>query len=572
MRPKISAINLTTGGQVIAPSDHVTLIVGPNNVGKSAVLTTLLTELSTDSHVQRYVEPPVASVVCAMPPPEEMRSLIAARAKRFEPGVHPFGTINETVYFFPNGQQLTESYLSNALGRTDRLGQLAGGIVLFLGPEGRGAPLASQQVPDLVRETARTPLQRLWEDRELEATVTSYMQRAFGREILVNRHAGAQVHLHVGGTDIPEPAIGVPGPYLAEVMKLPLLHQQGAGMQAFMGTMLSLAADGFDIVLLDEPETFLHPPQARLLGQVVAEMSKEHDRQIIVATHSDDFVQGVINASAHADTSIVRLTRPTDDSNHVAQVDADAIKAIYRDPLLRFSNIIDGIFYKGVVLCESESDCTYYSVTLDSMEDADLLASDLLFTQCGGKDRLAKAYGALSAAAVPTAVIADIDMLADKSKFSELFERMGGSFATIEASYNVLDASVAAMRKMPTYSECSEAFGNLSGDPKDPVTKADRLALADVVRVESGWKQMKRKGFGAVDSGDPTAAFSSILAACKLLGLFLVEVGELERFHPQISGNKQAWLRQVLEQELFRSEPSAHPLMREVHGFISSQQ
>jgi len=342
-----------------------------------------------------------------------------------------------------------------------------------------------------------------------------------------------------------------------------------------MGTVLTLAAGEFDIVLLDEPEAFLHPPQARLLGKVVAEMSREGGTQVIVSTHSDDFVQGVLDASRDdAEVTVVRLTRPTDSENRVAQVDPDAIKSLYRDPLLRYSNIMDGIFYKGAVICEAESDCTYYSATLGYIEQEEGLgASDLFFTQCGGKDRIKRAYQALAAASVPTAVIADIDLLADKTKFRDLFEAMGGMFAAIEASYNTLESSVKNQKIDPERSVVREAINAiLDGSDAKNFTKDELTKLTELLRSESGWKQVKRKGAGAIDTGDPTAAFKSIVAACVAIGLFLVEVGELERFHQDVSGNKQEWLRKVLEQELFKKPTESHALIQQVRSYVSGLQ
>ncbi len=575
MNPKVNTINLTTVGQAILASEHVTLIVGPNNVGKSAILVGIHREIATEPGTQQLpVVGPVSSVVVQMPAADEFTVLINERAKLFAPGIFPQGTYYQPTFVFPNGTAIPQSVVVGLQSRSDRFGALAGSMMLLMGPEGRGGVLASQGLPDLMANPARSPMQQLWEDRELEKKIDIYMQRAFGRRLLVNRHAGANVHLHIGEVTADEPQMGVKSNYLDEVMKLPLLAAQGSGMLAFMGTILTLATGTYDIVLLDEPETFLHPPQARLLGEVVAEMSRDGGPQVIVATHSDDFVQGVINASKDdADVSVVRLTRPSDHENRVAQVDPDSIKSLYRDPLLRYSKIMDGIFYKGVVVCEAESDCTYYSATLGHVEDTDgLNASDLLFAQCGGKDRFKRAHQALDAA-VPTAIVADIDILADKAKFQDLFEAMGGNFPSIQASYNVLESSVKNHSATPERAKVrTEMRAVLDGSADPHFAKSELDRIGELIKSESGWRQIKRKGAGAIDTGDPTAAFNSILAASKLVGLFILPVGELERFHSDVSGNKQEWLRKVLEQELFRTSQEAHDLMREVREFVAANQ
>lgn len=572
---------LGTTGQTITPSEHVTIVVGPNNAGKSALLSGIQAELArTPTSQQDYPTAPVDSIRVRMPPFDEFLSRLGARGTLYPAGRQRNGSVlTQPTYFFLNGQQIPETVVHGLYRSAPHFGQLAGVIALHMGPEGRGGPLYSTNVPDMmIQEQALQPLQQLWTSRALQRKISGYMMRAFGRDLVVNRHAGATVHLHMGSIDVPEPTLGDDESYRAylnEAALLPLLSAQGAGMQAFMGTMLTLAAHTYDIVLLDEPETFLHPPQARLLGEVVMEMSRDGDFQVIAATHSDDFVQGVISAArGSSEVSIARITRPSDAENRVAQVAADSIRSLYQDPLMRYSRIIDGIFYKGTVICEAESDCTYYSASLAAVEEADgLPASDILFSHCGGKDRMVRAFAALKAAAVPTAVIADIDLLSDKAKFRSIFETMGGDFASISSSFNVLEASILSKRIAPKRDAVQEAFdSHLSGSGPSELTKSQVENLRAVLKFDSGWNLVKKSGADGISNGDPRAAFESISAACRAIGLFILGVGELEGFHRSVPGNKQAWLRQVLEREMFKQSAVAHDMMREVRKFISRSQ
>lgn len=573
MSVRLDHITLTSG-VAITPSDGVTLIVGPNNVGKSAILRGVEQDLAHEPN--HPVTPgPVAQVSVSL----DAESFLSEREGRYRlvaPGNYQYGSFHQPTYLFEGAQNIPVSEMAGRLSRTNRFGSLANVFLRVMGPEGRGGSLGGQNVPDLMNPgQALNAMQKLWGDRELEAKISEYMRKAFGYPVTVNRNAGINVYLHMGSVDTPAPSLGEKSPYLEEVMKLPQVVEQGSGIQAFMGTLLELAANRYDIVLLDEPETFLHPPQAKLLGEVVAEMSRDGGPQIIVATHSDDFVQGVLNASRdQSDVVIARITRPTSSSNHVAQITRDVVKELYSDPLLRFSNIMDGIFYKGVVLCEAESDCTYYSAVLGNAEEkSGLASSDLLFTQCGGKDRFTKAHAALAAAGVPTAIVADVDVLSNEQKFKDLFTSLGGDFTVLQASYNVLVSSIRNLKVEPVVAEAkmkieqilTGASGkNLSKDLSDQINAA--------VRHESGWKLVKRNGKGGVDKGDPTAAFEAIVAACAERGLFIVEVGELERFHPTISGNKQEWLRKVLEDEEYRNSADAEAFLTKILNFIAKSQ
>jgi hypothetical protein len=53
--------------------------------------------------------------------------------------------------------------------------------------------------------------------------------------------------------------------YLQEIMALPQVQEQGDDVKSFVGMLLAITATEYPLLLIDEPETFLHPPQAYLL-------------------------------------------------------------------------------------------------------------------------------------------------------------------------------------------------------------------------------------------------------------------------------------------------------------------
>jgi hypothetical protein len=62
----------------------------------------------------------------------------------------------------------------------------------------------------------------------------------------------------------------------------------------------------------------------------------------------------------HYKVSIVRIVR--DGPNNIPSVLSNAdIKAFWKDPVLKFSSIIDGLFHESVIVCESDGDCRFFS-------------------------------------------------------------------------------------------------------------------------------------------------------------------------------------------------------------------
>jgi hypothetical protein len=56
--------------------------------------------------------------------------------------------------------------------------------------------------------------------------------------------------------------------------------------------------------VIDEPEAFLHPPQARLIGSSLVQ-DRRDNRQLFIATHSADILSGVLNTTIFCSTANV---------------------------------------------------------------------------------------------------------------------------------------------------------------------------------------------------------------------------------------------------------------------------
>ncbi|MBK9599392.1 MAG: ATP-binding protein, partial [Flavobacteriales bacterium] len=132
---------------------------------------------------------------------------------------------------------------------------------------------------------------------------------------------------------------------------MPELQRQGDGMRSFAGVLLHTTVGHESIFLLDEPEAFLHPPQARLLGRMLVE-DKQANRQLFIATHSGDVLKGILD-SGSKNVRVVRLRREGN-VNIMRQLDNDKITELWGDPLLRYSDILDGLFHEKVIITEGD--------------------------------------------------------------------------------------------------------------------------------------------------------------------------------------------------------------------------
>jgi hypothetical protein len=329
--------------------------------------------------------------------------------------------------------------------------------------------------------------------------------------------------------------------------------------------MISLISARYALIVVDEPEAFLHPPQARLLGRKLAAETPRHT-QVFVATHSDDVLQGLLD-DPKTNVTVMRMTRERT-INHVAPLTASAVRELWRDPLLRYSQVLKGVFHRGVVLCESDADARFYSATLDAWRHGRALAAhDLLFVQTGGKQRFATVARALAAVQVPVAVVADFDLLREESTVSSLYSAMGGDWREMQDQWRRFAKAVNDIASNPSVTTVRERVLQLLDTHKGATIDRDLSGrLREVTRADDGWAQLKHGGFSAVPQGDAATIAESLSGALRGHGIFLVDVGELERWVPTVGGHGPAWVVRVLESD---GHESAHLAQKFIDGVAS---
>lgn len=105
------------------------------------------------------------------------------------------------------------------------------------------------------------------QSESLAQKLSDYFRQAFGSDLIVNRNDMQTIPLHTGqAPDKTAFTIANQDEYYNQVTKLPKLQEQGDGMRSFASILLDTFTSEHSITLIDEPEAFLHPPQARLLG------------------------------------------------------------------------------------------------------------------------------------------------------------------------------------------------------------------------------------------------------------------------------------------------------------------
>jgi len=381
-------------------------------------------------------------------------------------------------------------------------------------------------------------------DPSREAILSDAFKEAFGLGVVLNRMGGSQISLHVG--DPMDAAIANPAQYLSEIALRPAIQQQGDGIRSYIGILLAALATPWPVLLIDEPEAFLHPPQARALGRQLAEVAV-NARQIIVATHSADMIRGLLDGPPGS-VSLNRLTREGE-VNHVASLPAEGVHEMWGDPLLRFSSTIDGLFHTAAVVCESDSDCRYYEAVLTSVVQAgERPPKDWLFVHCGGKHRMPAVVSALKTLGVPTKVIADVDVLREDQPLESLMRLLGIESGELDAHLNSLRAAVQAQTPQNPVGYVRDQLIAIFDKHSGPTMTTElQMLVREATKSGDGWSMLKKGGVASLPQGQATTSSQAVLGRLATAGLHVVPVGELERWDATITGHGPSWATAALE-------------------------
>lgn len=517
----VSGLTFNDGTDLQLGKNSVVVFTGPNNSGKSQVLRDIENCLNASCEKNRIV---VADIAFEYSGLIDQKSFLQDNFIEGKDGY--FQVIGDGGNFTRDGlvtfwEQRT---FYNGLHK------------LFINRLSTEKRLTSSDALSRVNQPERHPIYRLYKSEILAQTISDYFHEAFGIDLVVNRNEMQTVPLHVGKA--PEKSkytIDKQDDYYDQIAKLPRLQDQGDGMRSFASILLNTFTSEKSITLIDEPEAFLHPPQARVLGKMLAK-DKQIDGQLFISTHSEDFLQGLLDAD-NDNIVVIRINRQ-DNINRMSVLQNKRIKELWGNPLLRYSNILNGMFHEKVVVCESDYDCLFYQAIMNAIyEQKNEISPDVLFTHCGGKTRIKDIVSALKAVNVSVVAISDFDLLNSSQNLKPLTAAFGLDWeTTLSKNMKIIYDSMNAKRS-----------GGIDA-----------------------WKQIKKIGKMGFTGNEP-AAYEEVEKVCKSAGLFVVPVGEMECFDKTINHEKKEWVYYVIENYDLRKEPkleAVRQFIQEVVDFV----
>lgn len=547
----VSEIALSSGSSMQIHRTGVTAIVGGNNVGKSTTLRELHESLSLHPGQARKSSHILVKATVGWEGTTADFLEWAGSTSSYTSNVS-----NGTGFVSPGGIVPTSHvvHFREEAQASGLLGSIAPLITHFAAAKQRFDHV--QPVPrrgDL-NDPPTHPLHRIEQSAALLEEFKTAAKDIFDVDLTLDRLSG-NLFFRVGKPTADAPPIdNVSGEYLQQLQRLPGLHTQGDGMQSALALLLPVITATYPLILVDEPEAFLHPPQSRKLGSTLARLAHSRGIQLLVATHDRHFLTGLLDAEEVA-VSVIRLSRDNDVSA-ARHLDSNTLRRAWGTASLRHSNLLDGLFHKLVVIAENERDCRFYAAALEALdleEELQVRPHDVLFVPSAGKGNIPGLAEVLLASGVPVVASPDLDIVNNEASIQKLYETFGGHWGDVKDRYLAATAEFRTPRTRRKNQQVLEAIGSvLSAEPDAIYESKTKDDVTAALSVASEWQRLKEYGMTAFLAQHGKAQeFMNDLAKFQIVP---VQVGELERFAPQVNRRKgDAWLDEALASDAHKA-------------------
>ena len=298
-----------------------------------------------------------------------------------------------------------------------------------------------------------------------------------------------------------------------------MLDNQGDGLKSYVSIFLSLRAKENDVLIIDEPEAFLHPSLARQVGELIGELDSE--KQIFVSTHSVEILKGLL--SQNKNINVIRITQPRPLQNKIDLVSQKMLLEIIKTPLLRVSRVLEGLFCKKVIITEAEADEIVYQELIEKV----FPQSGLYFAHGQNKQTLldiAKMYRHIG---VNYEIIVDFDILIIRNEFNKFLNEMS------------IDD-----REKQVYRQYIDKFNSKIKEKKSTEDKKDNQKVTNS-------NVYHREGINFLEDGELKNNIADFIEKMAINHLHILKTGELETilvpFGIEYTTNKRNWFVKAME-------------------------
>ena len=364
----------------------------------------------------------------------------------------------------------------------------------------------------------------------------------FNASVYLDHTALSQIALRISQEGI-NPLTGDAQKDRGVLKKLEKIDDQGEGYKSFAATILGLVSAKNRLVLLDEPEVFLHNAQQKQLGRWVGDFTKDNKTQLIIATHSSSFLEGLL--ASEVNVNIQRLNRVKNNTSF-SDIEADVVEKFTSNPILSSQRVLDAVFQKAVVVCEADTDRMIYRMVADKIKPQ----HEVLFIHSHNKQTTPHFVNTLKNCAVPVYSIVDIDIFHEDKEFNEIINahdiNLGLKYIEIQGKIkNLINNNRDDKRvRDDLRKELEQLLSDCSSFADVTMLKSKTKRL---YKIFSNWCLFKKQGINFISDATIKAELKKLITFLKTKNLYIVNVGELEGWISGDYSKGKNWINYAVE-------------------------
>lgn len=348
--------------------------------------------------------------------------------------------------------------------------------------------LVNDQAGGDLQRPAQTSFQKLFRDDSLRGRYSDIVRRSFHSHAVIDPTMLGQLRLRLSldappSSDIERGLSSASVAFHAAAQHIALASD---GAKAFTGILAEILVGDPKVLLMDEPEAFLHPALAFNLGREIARSLAAADKRMFVSTHSPQFLMGCIQSGVPI--NVVRLTYRNGAATARLLPNGEIVR-LMRNPLLRSTGVISALFYESVVVTEADPDRAFYQEINERLLIQGRGIPNCVFLNAQNKQTIPTIIRPLRSLGIPSAAIYDIDFVKDGGGVAARFMETAG---VPEMARSGLATTRAAL-----------AMALIKADPNYKTTGGiQRLSDADQAAANDYFDQLDAYGAFVVRRGE----------------------------------------------------------------------
>ncbi|HUG71456.1 MAG TPA: AAA family ATPase [Pirellulaceae bacterium] len=341
--------------------------------------------------------------------------------------------------------------------------------------------------------------------------------------------------------EFPAPAAD-PIESVRQQQQLRRIDEEGDAYQSFAAIVLTMLLGQGRVVLIDQPEAFLHPPQARFLGRWIAANASGLACQVFVSTRDVAFLKGL--AEGAPELTIIRTNRK-DDITSFHSIPHDATRALARFPIFATQDALRLLFCDGVVVTAEADDRVIYETVANRLP----ASNNIGFIHAVDARNVALVTKVLRQCAMPVCSVVELDVLQNEKELSDLIQAASESpppppwLATRERLANHVEGWLDQEAIAASANEVEDFLDQIKGG--DTSLHTSQPPGTDV-GVSQNWSKLRHEQLEWLPR-ELRMWVEELLEDLKRLGIFVSPRGRLEAWIETGSQDRRLWVNQAIQ-------------------------